>query len=114
MSKECRVGWAVPSLQPWLSDQPRIAVSAAIFSDLVSAAPAPGEIRGGARELCRALGQGLYQSGSCSVMGKVCDSSGQAPTNGTRSQKTGSYQTCPPKGCLGKDCSVTPDICAET
>lgn len=47
MSKECRVGWAVPSLQPWLSDQPRIAVSAAIFSDLVSAAPAPGEIRGG-------------------------------------------------------------------
>lgn len=47
VSKECRVGWTVASLQPWLSDQPQIAVSAAIFSDLVSAAPAPGEIRGG-------------------------------------------------------------------
>lgn len=83
MSKECRVGWAVASLQP------QIALSAAIFSDLVSAAPAPGKIRGGTRAL-QGCGAGLYQSGSCCVMGKVCDSSGQAPTNGTPSQKSGS------------------------
>lgn len=86
------MGWAVASLQPWLSGQPRIAVSAAIFSDLVSAAPAPGEIRGGTGAL-QGCGAGLYQSGSCSVMGKVCDSSGQPPTNGPHSQKMGSKLT---------------------
>lgn len=96
VSKECRVGWAVASLQAWLSEQPQIALSAAIFSDLVSAAPAPGKIRGGTWAL-QGCGAGLYQSAAVLWWGRYVTAQGRlqhmAPPPKNQAQ-----HDLPPKG----------------
>lgn len=108
VSKECRVGWAVASLQPWLSEQPQIALSAAIFSDLLSAAPAPGKIRGGTWAL-QGCGQDYIS------LQLFCDGEGMWQLRAGSSTwhplpKTRLSMTCPPKAGSGS----MPDICAES